>query len=312
MNSSRPIDSTPPATGWGCGGAGEPRRAKHEHDLEPEQARRGARRASAAARRGSGPVSSLPGDQHHDGEHEEHRDGAGVDDDLGGGEELGPQHQIEPGHAREVADEEQRAVDGVASEDEPAAHPTATAASDPEGDERHARQTGPVGGNGHRRRRARRRARPARATAASPSCRSCRRGCTTRTPGCRCPSGWRPPGTPRRSTRRTRTCRGRCRTARGPSRSRGSGARWRRCRCSGPGTPSRTSCTPRSAASRPPGGPGGAGCAAAASTGAARPGTGWSRPARASSPPSACSVCCHMLLKKCRAVSPGRPAPPTT
>ena len=131
-----------------------------------------------------------------------------------------------------------------------------------------------------------------------------------RTRGSRCPCGWRPRGTPRRSSRRTRTCRGRCRSARGPSRFPGSGARWPRCRCSGPGTPSRTSCTPRSAGSRPPGGPGGAGCAAAASTGAARPGTGWSpRPRASFTPRRVQGVAPHVAEEVARRSAPARPAP---
>src|SRR5438552_3244353 len=48
-----------------------------------------------------------------------HHDRARVDDDLGRGEKLRAQRQVEDGHAPEVHDEEERAVDRVLLEDQP-------------------------------------------------------------------------------------------------------------------------------------------------------------------------------------------------
>ena len=47
-----------------------------------------------------------------------HHDGAGVDDDLGGGEELGPERPVEDGQRHHDDDQREGAVDGVALQEE--------------------------------------------------------------------------------------------------------------------------------------------------------------------------------------------------
>ena len=56
--------------------------------------------------------------EEHDDKGEEDHDGAGIDDDLGGGEEFGSEEQVEHGERAHDDDEREGAVDGMALEQE--------------------------------------------------------------------------------------------------------------------------------------------------------------------------------------------------
>ena len=60
----------------------------------------------------------FAGVEQHDDEDEQDHDGAGVDDDLGGGEELGAERPVEDRERHHDDDEGQGAVNGVALQQE--------------------------------------------------------------------------------------------------------------------------------------------------------------------------------------------------
>ena len=81
----------------------------------------------------------LPGIEQHDDEGKQHHDGAGIDDDLGGGQKLGAQQQVEHGQRAHHHDQRERAVDGVALEQEVQCSRHTEAAKNDEQNQIHAR-----------------------------------------------------------------------------------------------------------------------------------------------------------------------------
>jgi len=88
------------------------RRANGEEDVG-EQAEQCSDAGKADEVRGLTAAGALlfAGIQQHDDEGEQHHDGARVDDDLRGGEELGSEQQIEDGQRGHDDDQRERAVD---------------------------------------------------------------------------------------------------------------------------------------------------------------------------------------------------------
>ena len=94
-------------------------RCAREKD-EAEQAEDGGGAGDAGDVGGSAAVGALffARVQQHDDEDEQHHDGAGVDDDLGGGEELRAERPVEDRERHHHHDQRQRAVDGMALEEQ--------------------------------------------------------------------------------------------------------------------------------------------------------------------------------------------------
>src|SRR6267142_3609053 len=123
----------PARHGAGRGRPAEETRAQHHREDDQEQpAHRHGQPALGPEGIGAGLL--LAGDEHHDGEHEEDGDGPGIDDDLGGGEELRAHLEKERAQGGEVHDEEEGAVDGVPPEDETDGRAHGEEGEDPEGD----------------------------------------------------------------------------------------------------------------------------------------------------------------------------------
>jgi hypothetical protein len=89
-----------------------------EDEAEQAEDSRCAREADEIG--GTAAVGSLffAGVEQHDDEDEEDHDGAGVHDDLGGGEELGPKRPVEDGEGHHDDDQRESAVDGVTLQEE--------------------------------------------------------------------------------------------------------------------------------------------------------------------------------------------------
>ena len=94
MNSIRPSASSPRAPAGRAGAAPRPVIATTRSTSRSSAEGQGEHAHAAQRIR---PRLLLAGDQDHDGEDEEHHDGAGVDDDLGEGQELRAERQIEGG-----------------------------------------------------------------------------------------------------------------------------------------------------------------------------------------------------------------------
>ena len=94
----------------------EERGAQHHGEEDEEETGHGHGEESLGSQR-IGSRFLAAGDQDHDGEHEEHGDGARVHDDLGGGQELRAHLEEERGESGQVHHQEQRAVDRVPAQD---------------------------------------------------------------------------------------------------------------------------------------------------------------------------------------------------
>src|SRR5882672_4399401 len=113
--------------------ADEGREQEHREDDQQQPAHGHGQPALGPEGIGAGLLPA--GDEHHDGEHEEDGDGPGVDDDLGGREELRAHLEKECAQGGKVHDEEEGAVDGVPPEDETDGRAHGEEGEDPEGDD---------------------------------------------------------------------------------------------------------------------------------------------------------------------------------
>ena len=85
------------------------------------------------------PGSFAAGIEQHDDEGEEHHDGARVDDDLGDGEELRAEKQVENGERSHDDDERERAVNGMGLQQEIDGSSEAESGKQEEQDQMHCR-----------------------------------------------------------------------------------------------------------------------------------------------------------------------------
>src|SRR6185312_4128522 len=98
----------------------EAKRAAFLQENEGEQTEDGGGSGEAGGVGGAAAPCPLffAGVEQHDDEDEEDHDGAGVDDDLGGGEELGAERPVEDRERHHDDNERECAVDGMALEEQ--------------------------------------------------------------------------------------------------------------------------------------------------------------------------------------------------
>ena len=91
---------------------------RQKHKAKQAEDGRGAGESNCVCRAAAPRALLFARVQQHDDEDEEHHDGARVDDDLRGGQELRAQRPVEDGQRHHHHHQRQRAVDGVALEEQ--------------------------------------------------------------------------------------------------------------------------------------------------------------------------------------------------
>ncbi len=99
---------------WSCirGSRRVPAAAKNDGGDDSQDGHDGRESDGAGGAAAEGALFAA-GVEQHDDEGEKHHDGAGVDDDLRGGEELRAEQQVEDGQRRHHHDQREGAVDGM-------------------------------------------------------------------------------------------------------------------------------------------------------------------------------------------------------